>query len=610
MTAGARTRTVLRPLAAVTVALVSVGTLAVPGSATVPTAAVVVDPPEGAAKPTPGSGIGTAAAMEDERCNTGGTNGVYGRWNHQAVGGGPICVRPFAAGEKNGGATSRGVTADAIRIVAVLPSSQAQSLLGQSTSGNPVKVVDMSAGTYEDALHDWVISQMAHYETWGRAIDVRIYESSGTDEASQRADATEILAMKPFAVINFDTAGLEVLERSIAASKTLVHGYGTSASEAIAQQPYRWGASDTQAAAVNSAEVLGKQLVGREAVFAGDALKTETRKLGLVSIEDSIDVAGFEEELAEYKGSIAVKSEYPAAGGTFGDSASAGQLAPTMVQKMKGAGVTTVVLFTDVQMNKALMQNATEQNWFPEWFTTGTGFYDTADLARVNYPPEQWAHMFGLTSFFPAVPPLPPGTPAPPGTSQYGWFWGPLTGTYTLRLAAGLGWLLNGVHTAGPDLTPKTFKQGLWSMPAMGGTGAATASGAPVTTPLTGYGHTTGLPYPGYIGGSLDFGLAWHDPATYGRSGNAEGQGVVWFIDDGRHTKAGDWPKQTSPWFDKTQSIFLFPSRPAPPVPSPPCAPNVCPSSGATTPTPGAPSKEGFVAEVIEGTGTPAQSQT
>ena len=59
--------------------------------------AVVVKPPDGAAKPVPGTGIGTTAAMDDERCNTGAQYGVYGRWDSSSVGMGPLCVRPFEA---------------------------------------------------------------------------------------------------------------------------------------------------------------------------------------------------------------------------------------------------------------------------------------------------------------------------------------------------------------------------------------------------------------------------------------------------------------------------------------------------------------------------------
>ena len=60
----------------------------------------------GTATPPKGSGINTPAALNDPRCTT--TNNPYGRWSFVSVGTGPVCVRPFEDGEKNGGATTRG----------------------------------------------------------------------------------------------------------------------------------------------------------------------------------------------------------------------------------------------------------------------------------------------------------------------------------------------------------------------------------------------------------------------------------------------------------------------------------------------------------------------
>jgi hypothetical protein len=74
---------------------------------------------------------------------------------------------------------------------------------------------------------------------------------------------------------------------------------------------------------------------------------------------------------------------------------------------------------------------------------------------------------------------------------------------------------------------------------------------------------------------------------------------VTWYVDDGTRYKSGDWPTKPIPWFDPSQSIFEFTTRPASvptPVPAPPCT--GCPASGATSPTPGAPSPDGFDAEV------------
>jgi hypothetical protein len=565
------------------------------GSAAVHRAAV--ETPAGAAKPVPGSGMGTLAALDDARCNTGAQYSVYGRWDTSSVGAGPFCVRPFADGEDNGGATATGVTADAVKVVILLPSparSQAQEAAAPARRRG-----DNSVGTWSDLAHDYLYAHLPFYETWGRNIEVVFYESTGDDEAAQRADAVAIRAERPFAVMSFDTFGLDTLMLELARAKIVVQGCGTSLRETLAVAPYWWGCnSDPDAAAVNSAEVIGKQLAGKKARYAGtEELQGAHRKFGLVMIKDLVDQALFEQTLAKYGGAdvdMATESTYVASGGALGDAEQAQRDAPSIVSRMKTKGVSTVVLFTDVAMNRALMEQASAQEWYPEWFMTGAGFFDLAAFAA-GYPEDQSAHAFGISL-------IPPYLDAPPAiaditgtTGAFNWFWGDSVGTNS-GVAIGLSnWLLPGIHHAGPNLTPKTFKQGLWAMPATGGS----ADNDPLN-PLVGYGHTTGLPYPSYIWGPADFAPLWMDPHTRGISQglNVEVDHVSWYLDGGRRYAAGQWPKKL-PWFKKSGALFQFDEYPVdpPPTASASCGTGRCPSTGAAQPTPGTPSASGFVAD-------------
>ena len=93
---------------------------------------------------------------------------------------------------------------------------------------------------------------------------------------------------------------------------------------------------------------------------------------------------------------------------------------------MKADGVTTVVLFTDRSMNVALMEQATQQNWFPEWFYTGSGYSDLPVLASAT-PDEQAEHAFGISNFGPYYK-----VPTTVGVSgAFAWFWGAGAGTTT-----------------------------------------------------------------------------------------------------------------------------------------------------------------------------------
>jgi hypothetical protein len=105
-------------------------------------------PPKGAAEPVAGTGMGTAEAMDDPRCNTEARFGPYGRWDTSLVGAGPACVRPFADGEKNGGATATGVTADSVKVVAVIPATQ--HLNQQNSPAPPRDYADNELSTLEN----------------------------------------------------------------------------------------------------------------------------------------------------------------------------------------------------------------------------------------------------------------------------------------------------------------------------------------------------------------------------------------------------------------------------------------------------------------------------
>ena len=553
-----------------------------------------VKPPEGAAPPVAASGIGTAAALNNPRCNTGEQYGVYGRFNSTVVGGGPICVKPWKDGAGNGGATSAGVSKDRIKVFAVVP-GETQLALVDSGGAAPINRADNSRSTYEAAVHDYLLPFMRFYETWGRDIEVRFLTSGGSDETAQRADAVTIKAETPFAVLNFVTKGLDVLDAELAKSKILVFGYATTTEKALAQAPYRWGQTDSQALAINTAEVVGKQLVNKSAEFAGsEDLQKQPRKFAAVYMENVVDIDPFRTDLKKYGGALATEYSYPANGSTFGDPVVAAEQAPTVVTKMKQAGVTTVILFSDFSMNKSMMEQATKQEWYPEWFFTGTVFQDVGVLGR-QYPAEQASHAFGISSLSPYVSPDP--TPPPPQkslsvlTNSQNWYWGEGVGTSSASVPPHLTWLLQGVHAAGPNLTPKTFQHGLFSMPAAGGA----AQGYP-TGMMAGYGRTAGLPYDEYMSVGLDFAPMWWDPATTGPSQGTgvEGTGVAWYADGAKRYKGGSVPKKQFGWYQEATGVFKYDTRP---TPAPEYAGDCteCPSQGG----PGQPgtTPAGFIAK-------------
>jgi hypothetical protein len=262
---------------------------------------------------------------------------------------------------------------------------------------------------------------------------------------------------------------------------------------------------------------------------------------------------------------------------------------------MKAAGVTTVILLSDHSMNGALMKEATKQEWFPEWFYTGAIYADIGILMR-GLPTDQSQHAFGLSFLSPYTEPDP--TPPPPQlplstqTDPLNWYWGVDAATQAGAVATPITWLLSGIHAAGPKLTPKTFAQGLFSIPASGG-----AAQNRTNSFMSGYGKNPGLPYDEYASNGLDFAPYWWDPNQSGPSnGQGEpGKGVGWYADGAKRYKASTWPKKQFDWFDKSTSVYHFATRQTP-------APTYvgdcqgCPATGGPGQT-GTPSKSGFVAK-------------
>ena len=84
--------------------------------------------------------------------------------------------------------------------------------------------------------------------------------------------------------------------------------------------------------------MIGKQLLGKKAEYAGDDVKNQTRKFGVVYIPTLVDIDNFKSFFKKYGGTIASENSYPANGSTFGDSTVSEEQAPTMVTRMKSQG--------------------------------------------------------------------------------------------------------------------------------------------------------------------------------------------------------------------------------------------------------------------------------
>ena len=100
------------------------------------------------------------------------------------------------------------------------------------------------------------------------------------------------------------------------------------------------------------------------------------------------------------------------------DPATLQETAANAIAQMKEAGVTTVIFAGDPVAPREFTQEATKQEYFPEWFLNISALVDTNVFAR-TYDQEQWQHAFGLTALAARVDNENAGA-----RSLYEWFYG------------------------------------------------------------------------------------------------------------------------------------------------------------------------------------------
>jgi hypothetical protein len=528
----------------------------------------------GVGKPPPGAGMGTQAALDNPKCDASTVKG-WGTFPLVTTTFGPYCVAP--APKDNGGATSRGVTGKTIKVVVILGAGEPGSSGVAGVSPDETGATNRATGqptSIRGALLDAWTALSHGYETWGRDVKFVFITSSGLGEAEQRADAVKIAAEKPMFVINNNPLGLGTLAATLAQKRFVVFSESTTPKEAATLAPYLWGLSDADASTTNAAAFVGRQLAGRDAQNAGDkSMHHQPRKFGLVYPNDT-DPALFTRAFQHYKGKLATPPlAYTGSGTPLGDAATADEQAPTIITKLKDAGVTSVILLSDIAMTGSLTRAATKQEFRPEWVVTGARYQDS--LAR-GYDQEQWAHAFGISTL---GPPIKSGNPQDPN-ELLDWYWGPNRGSVSVSTSFVLTWLANAIQYAGPTLTPKNVQLGLFAVPARGG-----AAWNDPTTSQQGYGLTAGLPQPSYLQTGFDFAPFWYDANASGVDPLLrEGKGVNRYLDGGRRYVPGSWPTKPLPFFKTSGTVLELTANPKFAGTPVPC--NGCPSNGG----PGTPS--------------------
>ncbi len=453
----------------------------------------------------------------------------------------------------NGGATSPGVTADTIKIgyFSAKPDPLFESALKAAGA------YDAPADTSK-AYQDYVGIYKNLYELYGRKIELVKIQGTGTstDEVAAKADADQAAAKGVFAVMG-GPAQTRSFEAELARKHILCLAACVTASPApiVAREaPYSWGTGPTpEQGGLMVTELIKNQLLGKNAVYGGDDVKSKPRTFALLSYDtpDGKYKASWDQF---YKDLQAIGAPVVGHVSYFLNFSSLPADATTIANKLKATGATTIVFTGDPIFPATLTKDMTQQGYFPEWVMGGTVLADTNVFAR-TFDQEQWKHAFGLQ----LIPAKLPKT-SQDAYTLHEWWYGtkPPTENNFAIVDGEVRLLMGGLQGAGAKLTPDTFSEGLRHGPPQDP--GPSSIGYVVTYGDHGF-------WPGTDFGGLDnAGVLYWDPTADGpdETGNI-GKGLYRLMDGGRRYLPGHWPTEPLKFFDPANTVTIYDASNIPP---------------------------------------------
>ncbi len=443
----------------------------------------------------------------------------------------------------NGGETTKGVTGDAIKVVAYV-AMEDDPIIDYITAAI---ANDDTAAQSGETIEGYAELFNEMYQLYGRQVDMEILVGSGpaNDEVAARADAVKAAdEMGAFAVLGgpvlTSAFGDELAARGVVCIGCTAGDPGFYAD----RDPYLYGpAINADQVLIHLVEYMSKKLAGKPAEFAGDdALTSQERVFGYLWIESndtSADQAErFEELLADENIEVAESISYTL------DPARLQEQATSIMTRLKQAGVTTVVFSGDPVAPATFTTEATAQDYFPEWVLGPQALVDTTAFSR-GYDQEQWAHAFGPS----------PLTVKPDQTQRghwvlYEWYFGtePPAPDTSPVLFPNVAVLFGALQAAGPDLTPETLQAGMFSRP---------PTPRYTTESSLSWGDHGLWDYEDY-NGSDDMTEIWWDPEATGEDEiGKEGTGMWRYVDGGARYLPGEWTEDLTVFQEEGSETIL-----------------------------------------------------
>jgi hypothetical protein len=377
-------------------------------------------------------------------------------------------------GTDNGGATSRGVTGDTITVV-----MRERGERSRSGGRDQEKLREQArekglTDTKEDQLRsrDALLEYFnTRFQLYGRKVKLVTYqgrgdmvkEFAGSGQEEANADALKV-GQEIGAFADLSAISQPYLDALVRQKVVAFGGLHLPESYYQSKAPYAWGQLiDCTTLVQNATDLLVKRFKPTDnAARAGSAaMRQKPRRYGLLVPDDPVYKQCVEEGKPRLKAAgidVAKEINYSL------DFAKMQQEAPNMAAQLKGAGVTTVILVTDPILPYFLTGAATQQDYWPEWFVSGSALTDI-DILGQFYDQDQWQFAYGQSFLsdifqgkdsesyraFKAV--RPNEEPAITRDQYY----------YNFLM------LFIGLQMAGPNLTPETFAAGMYAYPARTG---------------------------------------------------------------------------------------------------------------------------------------------
>ena len=401
----------------------------------------------------------------------------------------PKC-EPVWHGGDNGGSTMTGVSATEIRYLFYATKSDPQVNAILATQGLAASKHDQCAAW---ASFDKAINK--RWEFYGRkavALDGPGSHKGSTvggcdahyphyqgqcaltppDPPCLRAEAAQIAAMKP-AFVLVPVSPHPALHNELGKRHIMVlGGQWQPARYHVDVAPYHWDPfRDGELAARMMAEYWCKKLAGKPVRYAGPdvmGVNPPLRKAGVsfpATDGDPTYKIGVDIFARLITGGMCGSSkDAPLLRPYNSDITTAQQQSQTSATAYKRAGVTTVICFCDPIAPVFQTAAMDQQGYHPEHLIAGVGLIDYDVLGRL-YSPTQWNHAFGLSELF--------NFPTYDQTDQSR-AWRDAGNAGTPDATEGLPWayfnlLASAVQLAGPNITPATIKNGLFSAQGLGG---------------------------------------------------------------------------------------------------------------------------------------------